>query len=440
MNRTYIKDLNQLIGTTVKLNGFAENQREMGKLTFVDLRDVTGKVQCVAFNLAGENMRDVTLESVLEVIGEVKARPEKMVNKDQPNGSVEIEVKEYKLINKSEGLPIQINSKASNEAETDVRLDYRWLDLRKPEKLLTFKVWTELERAMIEYWTNNNYMNIHSPKILGAPSESGAEVFEVKYFDRTAYLAQSPQFYKQMAMAAGFEKVFEIGSVFRAENSNTIRHTTEFTGYDAEISYIDSHFDVMAEEEKLLTFAMQKVVEKYADEVKSVFGIELIVPTMPFPKMTMIEAKAILAKLGIKSEKDGDLSGEEERELGKYVETEMHHEFVFVTDYPIEVRPFYHMRHEDNPKLTKSFDLLYKGIEITTGAQREHRYEKLVEQAKEKGMNLANIQFYLDFFKYGMPNHGGFGMGPSRLLMKILGLESIRESMFIFRNPRRLNP
>ncbi len=442
MERTYLKDLPNLVGSTVKIVGFAENQREQSaKLTFVDLRDITGKVQCVAYNLEGsENMRDVTLESVIEIVGLVKARPEKAVKADQQLGAFEIEVKEYKILSKSEGLPLQINAKAQNESEADTRMDYRWLDLRKPEKLLTFKVWTELERAMIEYWTTNNYMEIHTPKILGAPSETGAEVFEVKYFDRTAYLAQSPQFYKQMAMAAGFERVFEIGSVFRAENSNTIRHTTEFTGYDAELSYIDSHFDVMAEEEKLIAFAIQKVVEKYGEEIKKTMGVELKVPTIPFPKMTMVEAKTILAKIGIKSEKEGDLSSEEEKALGNYVETELHHDFVFVTDYPIEVRPFYHMRHEDNQKLTKSFDLMYKGIEITTGAQREHRYEKLVEQAKEKGMNIELIQFYLDFFRYGMPPHGGLGMGPSRLLMKMLGLESIRESMFIFRNPRRLNP
>lgn len=436
MERTFIKDLSKLVGTTVKIVGFAENQRELGKITFVDLRDITGKVQCVGYQM----MKDVTVESVLEIVGEVKARPEKMINAEQENGTVEVDVKEYKLLSKAEGLPIMVNAKAQNEAEVDVRLDYRWLDLRKPEKLLVFKVWTELERAFREYWTSNNYLEIHSPKLLGAPSESGAEVFEVKYFERKAYLAQSPQFYKQMAMAAGFEKVFEIGSVFRAENSNTIRHTTEFTGYDAEISYINSHFDVMEEEERLIAFGLQKVKEKYGEEIKKLLGIDIIVPTIPFPKLTMKEAKEILGNLGIKSEKDGDLSSEEERELGIYVEKEMHHEFVFVTDYPIDVRPFYHMRHEDNPTLTKSFDLMFKGLEITTGAQREHRYDVLLNQAKEKGMNIENIQFYLDFFKYGVPPHGGLGMGPSRLLMKMLGLESIRESMFLFRNPRRLNP
>jgi len=436
MERTYVNQLTDRVGELVRIVGFAENQREMGKITFVDLRDITGKVQCVGYQL----MNDVTMESVIEIIGEVKQRPEKMINAQVQNGSIEIEVQEYKLLSKAEGLPIMVNAKASNEAEVDVRLDYRWIELRKPEKLLIFKVWTELERAFMEYWTSNGYIEIHSPKLLGAPSESGAEVFEVNYFDRTAYLAQSPQFYKQMAMAAGFEKVFEIGSVFRAENSNTIRHTTEFTGYDAEISYIDSHYQIMEEEEKMLVFALTKVQEKYGEEIKRVLGIELNIPTVPFPKITMAQAKEVLGKLGIKSEKGGDLSSEEERELGNYVKKEFNHDFVFVTDYPIDVRPFYHMRHEDDPNLTKSFDLMYKGLEITTGAIREHRYDILVKQAKEKGMNLENIQFYLDFFRYGMPPHGGLGMGPSRLVMKLLNLESIREAMFLFRNPRRLNP
>lgn len=436
MQRTYILDLSKEIGNEVKIFGFASNQREMGKITFVDLRDVTGSVQCVGYLM----LKDVTIESVLEIIGTVKKRPEKMVNADSLNGDLEIEVKEYKILSKAEGLPILVNNKSANESEVDVRLDYRWIDLRRAEKLLTFKIWTELESSFRQYWTNNNYLEIHSPKILGAPSESGAEVFEVKYFDRIAYLAQSPQFYKQMAMAAGFERVFEVGPVFRAENSNTIRHTTEFTGYDAELSYIDSHLDVMQEEENLIKFAFKNIETKFAKEIKDVFGLEFVAPNYIFVKLTMQEAKKILSDLGIKSEKDGDLSSEEERELGNYVEKEMGSEFVFVTDYPSEVRPFYHMRYEDNNKLTKSFDLLYKGLEITTGAQREHRYNVLVEQALEKGLTQEKIQFYLDFFRYGMPPHGGFGMGPSRLIMKMLSLESIRESMFLFRNPRRLNP
>src|SRR5260221_2011668 len=349
MERTYIKETPSLVGTTVKLQGWVSSHREMGKITFVDLRDISGTTQIVGYQM----LKDVTLESVIEITGEVKARPEKMVNKEMLTGTVEIDVKEYKILSKAEGLPILVNDKAQNEAETDVRMDYRWIDLRRQERLIIFKVWTELEKAMREYWITNGYLEIHSPKLLGAASESGAEVFEVKYFERKAYLAQSPQFYKQMAMAAGFEKVFEVGPVFRAENSNTIRHTTEFTGYDAEISFIESHEDVMQEEEKLIAYAMKAVKEKYGEEVKSILGLEIEIPEVPFPRMTMVQAKEILAKLGIKSEKYGDLSSVEERELGNYIKTEMKHDFVFVTEYPAEFRAFYHMRLELDNKLTK---------------------------------------------------------------------------------------
>jgi nondiscriminating aspartyl-tRNA synthetase len=442
MERTLVEDTLGKVGEVVKLQGFADTVREMGgKLTFIDLRDTSGKIQCVAFGEANnEEVKSTSTESVIEVVGLVKQRPEKMVNKDIETGTVEIEIQEFKLLSKSEPLPIQPNSKAENETEVDVRMDYRWIDLRNTKKSIIFKVWTELERSFREYWIQNRYTEIHSPKILGAPSESGAEVFEVKYFDRTAYLAQSPQFYKQMAMAAGFERVFEVGPVFRAENSNTIRHATEFTGFDAEISFIDSHEDVMKEIEQMVAKGIADVKANYGEQIKKELGVEIEVPALPFPRLTMKEIKEILGKLGIKSEKSGDLSSEEERELGKYVKEELKHDFVFVTEYPAEFRAFYHMRKEEDNTLTKGFDLVFKGLEIVTGAQREHRYETLKEQALQKGLKQENIQFYLDFFRYGCPPHGGFGMGPGRVIMKMLGLDSIRESSFLFRNPRRLNP
>jgi len=436
MERTLIKETPELVGTTIKLQGWAEVVRDMGKLTFTDLRDRSGRIQIVGYQM----MKDITTESVIEVIGEIKKRPEKMINPELETGMIEMDVKEYKILSKSEPLPIQVNEAGMNETDQDKRLDYRWIDLRKSKNKLIFEVWTVMEQAMREFWIKNGYMEIHSPKILGAPSESGAEVFEVKYFEGKAYLAQSPQFYKQMAMAAGFEKVFEVGPVFRAEKSNTIRHATEFTGYDIEISFVESHHDVMKAEEELLRYTLTQIKEKLGDKIQKTFNVEVKVPSKPFIRMTMVEAKAVLAKLGIPSEKAGDLGSEEEKALGKYGIEELDSEFIFVTDYPIDIRPFYHMRHEDNPNLTMSFDLMYKGLEITTGAKREHRYDVLVKQALEKGMTQEKIQFYLDFFRYGCPPHGGFGMGPGRLVMKILDLPNIREASYLFRNPKRLNP
>jgi len=281
------------------------------------------------------------------------------------------------------------------------------------------------------YWADNGFTQLYSPALMNAASEGGAEVFEVKYFDRKAYLAQSPQFYKQMAMAAGMEKVFMVGPVFRAEASFTTRHMTEFTGWDAEISYIDSHHDVMDMEEALLISAFT--------EAKKILP-DLVIPTSPFPRMTLAQIKDKLSKAKIKSEKSYDLSPVEEREISQMIKTETGHDFLFVIDYPIEGRAFYHMRHADNPKLTKGFDLLYKGIEVTTGAQREHRIEILEKQARQKGVTLESIADYLNFFRYGCPPHGGIGMGPGRLIMKMLDLDSVKEATFLPRDVKRLRP
>jgi aspartyl-tRNA synthetase len=313
-----------------------------------------------------------------------------------------------------------------------IRFDWRWLDLRKEAKAKIFKTWTEMERGFRDYFEKNDFIQIYTPSFMGTASETGADVFEVKYFDRKAYLAQSPQFYKQMAMASGFEKVFVTGPVFRAEESYTTRHTTEFTGFDFEISYIQSHKDIMEAEEKLLVGVFNKLNEK--------LGLGLEVPTVPFPKVTMKEAKEKLAKKGVRSEKIFDVSSEEEVELAKIIKEETGHDFVFITDWPIEGRPFYHMRHEDDQTLTKSFDLLYKGLEITTGAQREHRVEILEKQAKEKGMDLEPLKDYLNFFRYGCPPHGGVGIGPGRIVMKLLDLPSIKEATYLTRDVKRLKP
>lgn len=438
MERVLISELQKHIGKSVIIDGFVQIIRDQGNIKFLLIRDITGVIQVVVLKNnkeAFDAAKQLTHESVVQING--LAKEEK-----QAPGGFEIEAESIEVLSLADPeLPIPIVEKGEQgETEQSIRLDWRLIDLRKPEGSLTFKVWTEMERAFREYWVKNNYIEIHSPKLISTASESGAEVFEVKYFERKAYLAQSPQFYKQMAMAAGFEKVFEVGPVFRAEPSFTSRHATEFTGYDAEISYIKDHFDVMEEEEKAIQFAIQEVKEKYGDEIKEVFNREVIVPSLPFPKISMKETKKILKKLGIKSEREGDLSPEEERSIADYVKKGQNHEFVFIIDYPSTVRPFYHMRHEDDDTLTKSFDLLWNGLEVTTGAQREHRYDVLVKQAKEKKMDLEHIQFYLNFFKYGCPPHGGYGMGPNRMIMKLLGVDNVRDAMFVYRGVKRLEP
>lgn len=437
MERTLIKQVKDKLGEQIKIAGFAHVIRDQGSIKFIIVRDISGLIQVVVTKSNIEAMAitgSLSLESIVEITGLVKEE------KQAPNG-IEILAEKIKVLSAAcPELPIPVVGKGNEETDLQKRLDWRWLDLRRPEKALVFKVWTTMEQSFREYWTQNKYLEIHSPKFMSTPSESGAELFEVKYFDQKAYLAQSPQFFKQMGMASGFERVFEVGPVFRANPSFTSRHDTEFTGYDAEISFIESHQDVMVEEQKAIQYALGKIKESFGKEILEFYNRDLIVPTLPFPQVTMKQAKEILAKLRVPSEKAGDLSPEEERKLSEYIKEKEGHEFVFITEYPIDVRPFYHMRFEDNQKLTKSFDLLWNGLEITTGAQREHRYDILVAQAKEKGLNLEPIQFYLNFFKYGCPPHGGFGLGPSRMLMKIFNVGNVREVTYLYRGVKRLEP
>lgn len=439
MERTLIKDLKDHIGEQVTLKGWLQTLRDQKSMQFIILRDKTGLAQVAHWKKGNPELAELisTLgtESALTVTGKV------VENEVVKLGGIEIQLEALKVENNAE-LPLPFEPFSDTLPDQDYRLDWRYLDLRRERNRLIFEIQTTLEQAMREYWLKNGYIEVHSPKIMGTPSESGAELFKIEYFDQTAYLAQSPQFYKQMAQAAGFEKIFEIGPVFRADPSFTSRHMTEFTGIDFEISWIDSHEDVMVQAENLLAHTYAAVREKHYDKIVEHFDVELEVPTTPFPRLTMAEAYQILKGLDYKlpPEKKGDLDPGAERALGDYVKKEFGNDFVFVKDWPFTVRPFYHMLHEDNPSLTKSFDLLGRGLEITTGAQREHRYDVLAKQALDKGLTLSPIQTYLNYFRYGCPPHGGLGMGLSRLLMVMLNLPSIREAVFLFRGPNRLEP
>jgi aspartyl-tRNA synthetase len=439
MERTLIKDLKDHIGQQVTLKGWLQTLRDQKSMQFLILRDKTGLAQVAHWKKGNlelaELISSLSTESALTVTGKV------VENEVVKLGGIEIQLEALKVENNAE-LPLPFEPFGDTLPDQDYRLDWRYLDLRRERNRLIFEVQTTLEQAMREFWIQNGYIEVHSPTIMGTPSESGAELFKVDYFEQTAYLAQSPQFYKQMAQAAGFEKIFEIGPVFRADPSFTSRHMTEFTGIDFEISWVDSHEDVMVQAENLLAHSYKAVKDKHYDKILEHFGVELEVPATPFPRLTMAEAYQILKGLDYKlpPEKKGDLDPGAERALGEYVKKEYGNDFVFVKDWPFTVRPFYHMLHEDNPSLTKSFDLLGRGLEITTGAQREHRYEVLSKQALEKGLTLEPIQTYLNYFRYGCPPHGGLGMGLSRLLMVMLNLPSIREAVFLFRGPNRLEP
>jgi nondiscriminating aspartyl-tRNA synthetase len=434
--RTLIADLPGKIGERVTVRGWVNAVRDQKRVQFVIVRDPTGMAQAVLgkddpATALNERISALTPESALSVTGTVVADERVKL------GGLELQIEDVQI-----DALAQAEVPITPESALDKRIDWRYLDLRRPDRRLIFEVGTTVEHAMREFWRGAGFLEIHTPKFMGSASESGAELFKVEYFERTAYLAQSPQFYKQMAMAGGFEKVFEIGPVFRANPSFTSRHDTEFTSVDVEISWVDSHEDVMAFEERWLAHVFEVVKEVHGAAIKETFGVDLVVPALPFPRIALYEAKELLRASGHEGVPgdDDDLDPPSERALSALIAEQHGHEFAFVTDYPIAVRPFYHMRHAERPDLTKSFDLLWKGIEITTGAQREHRYEQLLAQAHDKGVEVEPIQYYLDFFRYGAPPHGGFGFGLTRLLMQMLGQENVREVTFLYRGPNRLEP
>ena len=437
MKKIDIKDLNKYIGENIEVQGFVDNIRNLQYVQFVILRDSTGNVQMtIEKNEENSNLvkiiDELTLESTVKVTGKLLDSPKVKLNGMEIIPS-NIEVTSRSLAE----LPIDIKNKDNTLRET--RLDYRFLDLRREDNNLLFKCETVLEHALREYCVNNGFMEIHTPKIAAGAAESGAEVFKLDYFGQTACLSQSPQFYKQMAMAAGFDKVFEIGPAFRAENSHTSYHATEINMADIEISWIDSFEDVMDFEEAWIKYAIDKVKEKYGEEIQKIFGITLSDTTIKFPRITFKEAKTILKeKYNYIGEKEEDFERKEENLLCEYAKEKYNCDFIFVTKFPFSARPFYHMLDEEG--LTNSYDLLFKGVEITTGAQREHRVDILEKQMIEKGIDPKSLAFYLDFFRYGCPEHGGFAIGIARIMMQMFNIDNIREATFIYRGPTRLNP
>jgi nondiscriminating aspartyl-tRNA synthetase len=439
--RTLIKNLAASTDGPVSVSGWVETVRDQKKVQFVVLRDESGAVQLVHPRLFNEDKtpaEDAIADEIsalsqgtfLTVTGELKHDERVKL------GGVEIKI---------DGLDIAAHAipetPIADDSGVDKRMDWRFLDLRVPKNALIFKIQTTLEHAWRTYWVENDFIELHTPKLMASASESKAELFKIDYFDGDAYLAQSPQFFKQMAQPAGFGKIFEVGPAFRADPSFTSRHATEFTSVDSEISWIDSHEDVMKLHEELLVAGFQAVKDKHGAEIEALFGVEVTVPTLPFPRIPLAEAKQIVADRGYEVPRaDDDMDPEGERQIAAYVQETFGHEFVFLTDYASSIRPFYHMRHDGDASLTNSYDLIFNGVEISTGAQREHRVDVLVEQAKDKGLDPEELDFYLDFFRYGVPPHGGFGMGLSRVLMLMLHLPNLREATYLFRGPTRLTP
>jgi len=440
--RTLIKNLAALDEGPVRVSGWVDTVRDQKKVQFVVLRDESGAVQLVNPRRVPAEGEEIPGDSVDSIISGLSVgtflTATGQLKKDErvKLGGVEIKLESLEVATVAIAeTPIAADS------GIDKRMDWRFLDLRVPRNNLIFRVQTTFEHALRTYWVENDFVELHTPKFMATPSESRAELFHVDYFDGDAYLAQSPQFFKQMAQSAGFGKMFEIGPAFRADPSFTSRHATEFTSVDTEISWIDGHEDVMALQEQLMVAGLSAVKEKHGEEIQSLFGVDVVVPSTPFPRIPLAEAKRIVAERGhVIDRADDDMDPEGERQIAAHVQETYGHEFVFLTEYPASIRPFYHMRKDDDPALTKSYDLVWRGLEITTGAQREHRIDVLEQQVREKGMEVEELSDYLDFFRYGVPPHGGFGMGLARVIMLMLHQPNLREVTYLFRGPNRLTP
>jgi aspartyl-tRNA synthetase len=434
LERVHAAFVPQHNGKKVLLSGWVHEIRDFGGLKFLVLKDRSGvvqitmphgKVPCKVIEAAGS----ITKESVILVEGMVKEAGQ------APNG---FEVVPEKLEVVSHALaPTPIDTSGKIESDLSKRLDHRFLDLRNPKSLAIFKVRSKLFKALVDFFDREGFTCINTPKITAAGLESGSELFPVVYFDKEAFLAQSPQLYKQMMVCAGFERVFEIAPVFRAENSNTPRHQTEFTGVDFEIGFIEGMHDVMDVIEAMVKFSLGRVKEECSEEL-GLWGIEIRVPKK-IPRFPMPKVKKWLAEKGKEIPENDDFDAEAERMIGEIIKEKFGEEFVFVTNYPIEKRPFYHYYSSDG-KTTESFDLLWNGVEIATGAQREHRYEVLKKQAAEKGIDLDSMGFYAELFKYGAPPHGGVGFGLDRIVQRLFRFENIREAALLPRDPDRLTP
>ncbi len=419
----------------VKVAGWVYEKRVLGGILFVILRDVTGLIQITA-------KKDKTDKRTLSLLEELHRESVVVVdgnaieNKKAPNG-IEIVPDDVKVLAKAEQLPIDLSLEI--KTNLDKRLDFRSVDLRRLETQAIFKVQSILLQEIQSFLKEKGFMQVFTPCLMGVPSESGSEVFSVVYYDKEAFLRQDPQLHRQLTIAGGFEKIYDVGPSWRAESSHTTKHLSEHRVIAAEMAFIEDEYDVMKLEEEMIIYALRKLVKDAKDELKQL-NVKLDIPDK-FPVLEFPKLYDILDELGEKYEYGKSSYGTEgERLLGEWVKKKYGSDFFFVNRFPFAEKPFYVMRVDDDPKWARSTDFIFRGVEMSSGGQREHRYEKIMSQAKEKGMSPEKIKWFADFFRYGVPPHGGFTIGIERLTMQLLGLKNIREAVLFPRDVDRLVP
>jgi aspartyl-tRNA synthetase len=421
-------------GKEVSVAGWLEDVRNLGGIAFLLLRQREGTLQVTVVKAEGEEtfraLTSLPRESVVAIRGRVKANP-------KVRHGFEILPEAYEVLSQADKpLPLGVVDKVG--AEMDTRLDNRFMDLRKREVRAIFQLRAHLTAGIRQYMESQGFVETHTPKIISAGAEGGATLFRVAYFGRAAYLAQSPQLYKQMLMATGLDRVYEIAPAFRAELSDTVRHTSEFMSFDAEMAFIRSQEDVLRVLEGSVVSTLE-YVKKAASEELDILGVDLEVPKTPVPRLHYEEAREILAEEGREIPDGEDIDTEAERILGEAMMREGH-VLYYIVEYPSEIKPFYIMVKDDEPEYSHSFDLDYMGDEMASGGQREHRYGKLLQRIEHKGLDPADFEFYLRAFRYGMPPHGGWGLGLDRLVAKVAGVKNIREAILFPRDRNRLVP
>ncbi len=437
MERTLIGELGKHIGKTVSISGWLDVRRDHGKLVFLDIRDRSGNVQCVCLPNHAEAVtmaQTLRPESVVQIEGVVNERPEKM-RTEGLNGNVELEAAAITVLAQAQELPFPKDT----EVNLDTYLDSLPLTLRSECARAIFKVQAEIIKTYRAFLNSEGFTEFQSPKLIGDDAEGSGEVFEVKYlYDKVAHLATSPQLYKQI-MVGIFERVFTTGNVYRAEKHSTSRHLNEYTSIDAEIGFIKDHTDIMKIETELLR-AICEHLKRTCEKKFALLGATIPAVPATIPHMKLREAQELIFKeTGKDTRTEPDLEPEDERWLCEWSKRERDSDFIFITHYPVSKRPFYTYEDETDPGYTKSFDLLFRGVEITTGGQRRHDYDNLVAGAKMKGLNPEKFSYYLQAFKYGMPPHGGWGMGLERLTQKMLGLDNVKEATLFPRDINRID-
>ncbi len=435
--RTLTVETSSKVGEEVILQGWVNARRNMGKIVFLDVRDRKGVVQVVGVpqeldEVSNELLKDVRPEWVVEIRGVVNARGAKQQNPNMPTGMVEVLAKGISVLAKAESLPLDLEDE---KIGLDIHLDFLPITLRTDKYRAVFKIQAEIVRGFRDYLISQDFTEIQAPKIVAASAEGGADVFEVKYLKNKATLAQSPQFYKQI-MVGVFERVFAVGNCFRAEQHATTRHLNEFTGLDLEMGMIKDHHDIMDLETAMLRHILNHLDATCASELKLWNYVRPSIPEK-VPNFKLREAQQIIKdETGVDHTNEPDLEPSEERFMGEYAKKKFDSDFVFITHYPTSKRPMYTYPDEENPEFTKSFDLLFRGIEITSGGQRFHDYNELVESMKRKELNPDDFKFYLEAFKYGMPPEGGLGMGLERLTARLLEIDNVKYATLF---PRDLN-